>query len=362
MKSLTFNFRVALPALLCCFALARTAGAQEGDAARAWVKVAPPNEAFTVLMPRLPFPVAERGASGALNVEGRRYSLRHDNAEYTVWSFKAAKLPTATGDERETYLDRCAEVAWNLMIEPYWEKLRRESPDELMKYSLTYDRTVDYTSYPGRRYRVRLDEQSGSALIYAIRSRIYIVAAWGAEAEARSVERFVDSFSSPDLWIGGVGGPIGPTIAKRSEMDAPRSPADSSTPSGLRVEPGLEGFEGGVGGKGKVAGSGEKDDRAVNDTKPFSAKDVSQKARILGKPEPSYTEWARRFGVTGTVRLRLVLLPSGEVGNITTVTRLPHGLTPNAINAARRIKFTPAMKDGRAVAQYVTFEYNFNIY
>ncbi|MBA3323229.1 MAG: energy transducer TonB, partial [Pyrinomonadaceae bacterium] len=38
------------------------------------------------------------------------------------------------------------------------------------------------------------------------------------------------------------------------------------------------------------------------------------------------------------------------------------GLTEKAIEAARRITFTPAEKDGRPVSQYITLVYNFNIY
>jgi hypothetical protein len=34
-------------------------------------------------------------------------------------------------------------------------------------------------------------------------------------------------------------------------------------------------------------------------------------------------------------------------------------LTEQAIKAARGIRFRPAEKDGRAVAQFVTLEYNF---
>jgi hypothetical protein len=41
---------------------------------------------------------------------------------------------------------------------------------------------------------------------------------------------------------------------------------------------------------------------------------------------------------------------------------LPEGLTEQAIEAARDIEFKPASKDGRPVSQYVTVEYNFNIY
>jgi hypothetical protein len=38
---------------------------------------------------------------------------------------------------------------------------------------------------------------------------------------------------------------------------------------------------------------------------------------------------------------------------------LPDGLTKEAIKAARKIKFEPAIKDGHHVSQYLTVEYNF---
>ncbi|MDT5059855.1 MAG: hypothetical protein QOH63_562, partial [Acidobacteriota bacterium] len=44
------------------------------------------------------------------------------------------------------------------------------------------------------------------------------------------------------------------------------------------------------------------------------------------------------------------------------VSGLPNGLTERAIAAARQIRFTPAMKDGHAVSQYIQIEYNFNLY
>jgi TonB family protein len=71
---------------------------------------------------------------------------------------------------------------------------------------------------------------------------------------------------------------------------------------------------------------------------------------------------ARRNNVTGTIGLRAVLAADGRVCNIAVIRGLPDGLTEMSINAARRIKFKPAFKDGHAVSQYVTLEYNFNIY
>ncbi|MDQ1524579.1 MAG: hypothetical protein QOE47_2503 [Pyrinomonadaceae bacterium] len=94
----------------------------------------------------------------------------------------------------------------------------------------------------------------------------------------------------------------------------------------------------------------------------FTSKDVTRKAVINYKPEPSYTYDARRNEVTGTVRLRLVLAADGTVRDITPLMTLPDGLTDAAVAAARHIEFAPALKDGEAVSQYVTVEYNFNIY
>jgi TonB family protein len=94
----------------------------------------------------------------------------------------------------------------------------------------------------------------------------------------------------------------------------------------------------------------------------FRQSEVSRKAIITFKPEPGYTEEARQSNTSGVIRLRAVLAADGRVRHILVLKRLPHGLTEKAVAAARQIRFTPATVDGRAVAQYVILEYNFNIY
>jgi TonB family protein len=94
----------------------------------------------------------------------------------------------------------------------------------------------------------------------------------------------------------------------------------------------------------------------------FSGKDVTTKARVLKKPEPAYTEEARRMQVTGTVILRCVFAADGTVRHFLVVRGLPYGLTEAAISAARKIKFTPATVDGRSVSMFIQLEYNFNLY
>jgi protein TonB len=83
---------------------------------------------------------------------------------------------------------------------------------------------------------------------------------------------------------------------------------------------------------------------------------------VLAKPEPQYTEDARRNLIMGTVVLRVVFSRTGEVTNIRAVHALPFGLTERAIAAARLIRFRPATRDGRPVNVYMQLEYNFNLY
>ncbi|HJQ33377.1 MAG TPA: energy transducer TonB [Pyrinomonadaceae bacterium] len=112
----------------------------------------------------------------------------------------------------------------------------------------------------------------------------------------------------------------------------------------------------GGGGPGGGGGGG------VDYSRPFRQNEVTRKALITFKPEPGFTEEARKNNVTGVVRLRAILHSSGGVQGISVVKGLPDGLTEKAIAAARQIRFTPAEKDGHPVSQYVVLEYNFNIY
>ena len=98
------------------------------------------------------------------------------------------------------------------------------------------------------------------------------------------------------------------------------------------------------------------------DGQAFAGSQVEQRARVLFKPEPQYTEEARRNQITGTVMLRVIFSSNGDVVQIRAVRTLPFGLTERAISAARQIKFVPAIKGGRPVSTFMQLEYNFNLY
>jgi TonB family protein len=125
-------------------------------------------------------------------------------------------------------------------------------------------------------------------------------------------------------------------------------PGTASTPSNTNT---------GGGGVGPGAGPSTGGTDQI-----YRPNEVTQKARIISKPNPEYTEQARLNNTVGTVRLSVVFTATGQVTNIRPLNHLPDGLTEKAIAAARRIQFTPAQKDGQAVSSYVTIEYNFNVY
>lgn len=122
------------------------------------------------------------------------------------------------------------------------------------------------------------------------------------------------------------------------------------------------GNDGNIGGNSRALGCCGPGGGSDDWNRTFTPSEVERKARLLLKPEPKYTEEARRNQITGTVMLRVVFSSAGEVVQIRAVRTLPFGLTERAIAAAREIKFVPATKGGQPVSVFMQLEYNFNLY
>ena len=116
------------------------------------------------------------------------------------------------------------------------------------------------------------------------------------------------------------------------------------------------------GGDFRAGGGGAGGGGGGDYSRIFQGREVTSKAKLLSKPEPQYTEEARKNQVTGTVVLKVVFSSTGQVTNIQTMRGLPNGLTEKAIAAARQIRFEPATKDGHKVSMWMQLEYNFNLY
>ena len=337
-------------ASLCCVAAASAQSSTD-----TWVKVAPEGEEFSVLLPRTPAVKEERKSLAGWRVSGRRYRVQEGGTLYTVWSFKPELAPADAQQDKSVYLDLCAELAWDVLVRPEIEADRHRGGYFMRgdAYGMAYQRELPSPTHPGRNYLLAIGKLRGATQIYLGEARIYLVAALDEPGKTAKPETFMRSFS--------VGGK---SLANREE-EAAEAAARANAEGGVGpARAGADDSSRNSGAGDKVAGGSgtPASSPPVDYNRTFTRREVTKGASIRAKPEPSYTEAARKFTVTGAVRLRLILYASGEVRGITPLTRLPHGLTQKAIEAARGIKFDPAIKDGRPVSQYVTIEYNFNIY
>jgi hypothetical protein len=70
-----------------------------------------------------------------------------------------------------------------------------------------------------------------------------------------------------------------------------------------------------------------------------------------------YTVDGERFAVS------LPTVPAMTTENtFNVITQLPYGLTERAVEAAKKLKFCPAVKDGKYVSVSMQLEYHFNLY
>ena len=103
-------------------------------------------------------------------------------------------------------------------------------------------------------------------------------------------------------------------------------------------------------------------DESVSNGAPIIKKTDSLRPTILYREKAKYTEDARQARMQGTVELQVIFRSDGVIV-IQHVTRyLPYGLTLTTVEAASKIKFKPAMKDGSPVSVKGPLEFAFNLY
>ncbi len=83
--------------------------------------------------------------------------------------------------------------------------------------------------------------------------------------------------------------------------------------------------------------------------------------KILEKPRPMLFPDGQDCS-QGKVVLRVTFLTSGKIGSISVISGLGSGKTEAAIEAAKKIKFEPAIKDQKRVSVTKTVDYSFTIY
>src|SRR5215470_5424272 len=84
--------------------------------------------------------------------------------------------------------------------------------------------------------------------------------------------------------------------------------------------------------------------------------------KITYRESAKYTKEARNKIVHGVVALSVVFRVGGNISDIKVVSGLPDGLIESAIEAAKKVRFEPGMRNGQPVSVRGTLEFAFDLY
>ena len=92
----------------------------------------------------------------------------------------------------------------------------------------------------------------------------------------------------------------------------------------------------------------------------YKHSEVSRRAVFSSRPLPRLTDEAIAHGTRGQVVLSAILCRTGKVTDIQVIKGLPFGVTENAVEAVRQVRFSPAEKDRQPVSVAMKFEFKFH--
>jgi TonB family protein len=102
---------------------------------------------------------------------------------------------------------------------------------------------------------------------------------------------------------------------------------------------------------GQTVQIGDKVEQIAQDLKPT----------IIYKEKAGYSEDALKNGLEGRVILDVVFAADGSLKDLKVFSGLPDGLTERAIEAAKKIKFEPAIRGGKPVSVRGKLEFEFTL-
>lgn len=120
------------------------------------------------------------------------------------------------------------------------------------------------------------------------------------------------------------------------------------------------GEDAGTGGKKFAPGGGETTGPGNDDG--LYTMSASIRPTILYKEKAQYTEEARQNRIQGVVVLNVTFGADSQLHDIRVIRGLPSGLTEKAIEAAGRIRFNPAQRNGKRINVRGAIEFNFTLY
>jgi TonB family protein len=92
----------------------------------------------------------------------------------------------------------------------------------------------------------------------------------------------------------------------------------------------------------------------------YSMREVDVRPRIKRKPNPEAGHDC--IPDEGLVRLRVILHKTGKITNVQLIKGMSCGFDERAVEAAKKIEFEPAQKNGEPVSTAVLVEYNYRRY
>ena len=170
-------------------------------------------------------------------------------------------------------------------------------------------------------------------------------------------------FGDPKGFAGGAPDAKHGNVARLGSFELPSGPGYGNGTGGAN---GARGFVASAGfasnSAGKAAASGN---RGAVQSGGFGSVEIAPAAKpaskqaeeapaiqsvvILSKPNPLYTDEARKLGIEGEVLVEVNFLASGQVRAVRVVKGLGHGLDEAALHAAEQIRFKPALQEGHAM-------------
>jgi protein TonB len=110
-----------------------------------------------------------------------------------------------------------------------------------------------------------------------------------------------------------------------------------------------------------AAGDGVAVDAGSMENVIYEAGEVDEQAQVLREIQPKFPERAKKMGVSGYVKVFIVIDVNGDVAQAQVLTQDPagYGFDIEALKAIRQWKFSPAQLRGFPVAQKATKEFRF---
>jgi len=93
----------------------------------------------------------------------------------------------------------------------------------------------------------------------------------------------------------------------------------------------------------------------------YTADDGVSLPTVVRQVRAGYTERAMNARIEGQVALDAVVLPDGQVGDVTVIESLDEGLDQQALQSVKQWEFKPGLKDGEPVAVRIRIVISFTL-